>query len=304
MNSSEVQQRILKHFDQLSNKQKQVARFIADNEAFTAFASTDELGKAVGADAATVVRLARSLGFTGYVDLQKSIRNRLPTYLPFVERLEQHQSQPLDEQALTVQTFSTDIENLQQTMNQTAPEAVIAVSDAILKADHVYVIGPGVSAGPAIFLEHGLSTLGFRVTVEIDVGTNLTTTLANLRASDLVIGIGVWRYFREIVTALRYAADRNVPIVAFTDSNVSPLARIADASLVAATRGAGYSLSPVGLISLINLVLAEIAARDPEKTMRSIREVDRLYRQRGLIEDPDDQRPGEGDGAPPERSSR
>jgi len=281
---SELQRRIAERYDQLSPKQRQVARFIADNEAFTAFASAAELGKAVDVDAATVVRLAQSLGFSGYAELQEVIRGRIPERLTFVQRIEQQRQQPMDRQQLPVKVFTNDIENLNQTLNQTQPEAVDAAVEAICRADHVIVVGMGFSAAVAVFLGHGLNSLGIRTTVLTEGGSSLTITLANLRPTDLVIGVSVWRYLRDTVAALAGAAERGVPTMALTDSSVSPPARIADHVLVAATRGVGHSLSPVGLIAVVNLLLAEIAVREPERALAVLREVDRLYREQGMVD--------------------
>ena len=291
--SSELHRRIAEHHDHLSPKKRRVAQFIADNESFIAFASASEVGKAVNVDTATVVRLAQSLGFNGYPDLQESIRSQLPERMTFVQRVRQQQTQPRDEQLLPVQVFTNDIENLNQTMNQTDPEVVRAAVEAIGRADHVFVVGAGFSAATAVFLGHGLSSAGIRTTVSTEGGSSLIVTLANIRPSDLVIGVSVWRYLRETVDAVSRAADRGTPTIALTDSYVSPIARIADHLLVAATRGVSHSLSPVGLMALVNLLLAEIDAFEPERSLNSLQEIDQVYRNRGMV-DGEERDPSEG----------
>lgn len=281
---SELQRRIAERYEQLSPKQRRVARFIADNEAFTAFASAGELGKAVDVDAATVVRLAQSLGFSGYVELQEQIRGRIPERLTFVQRVEQQMRQPADRQQLPAQVFANDIDNLKDTLAQTQPESIAAVAKAIRQAEQVFVVGMGFSAATAVFLAHGLSSLGVRTTLQTAGGADLTIMLANLRPTDLLIGVSVWRYLRETLDAFDVAAAHGVPSVVFTDSSVSPPARIADHVLVAATQGVAHSLSPVGLVALVNLVLAQIVADEPDRTLASLREIDRLYRERRMVE--------------------
>lgn len=284
MAPSDLQQRIAERFDQLSPKQRQVAQFIADNEAITAFSSAGDLGKAVDVDAATVVRLAQSLGFSGYVELQETIRNRLPERLTFVQRVEQQRNEPLDQQHLLAKVFMNDIENLNQTMSRADDALVRQVVGVIERAEHVYVVGAGFSAATAVFLGHGLNSLGIRTTVCTEGGSPLAVMLANLRPTDVLVGVSVWRYLRDTVNALAHAAARGVPTLALTDSHVSAVARLADHSLVAATRGVGHNLSPVGLMSLVNLVLVELVARDPDRTLPPLREIDRLYREFGQID--------------------
>src|SRR5215207_3778833 len=65
----------LDRFGKLSPKHQTVARCIAENPAFAAFATAAELGERAGVSAATVVRFAQALGFNGYNELQQNARH-------------------------------------------------------------------------------------------------------------------------------------------------------------------------------------------------------------------------------------
>jgi len=284
MPASDVQERIAACFERLSPKQRRIARVIADDELFAAFATAAELGRAAGADAATVVRFARAIGFQGFSELQEAIRAQMPARLTFVQRLEQQLQQPLCSSELPARVFAQDIENLRQTLAGLSTEMLDAVARALVAAREVVVVGMGFSAATAVFLAYGLKSLGIRATAYTEGGPHLAIAVANLQTADVLVAISVWRYLRQTVDAVNQAAKRNAVTVALTDSLVAPVTRIARYSLVAATKGVTHSLSPVALLAVANVLLAQISLLQPDRTLAALREIDRLYQEWSLVQ--------------------
>ena len=70
----EVKDRILSEYDSLSKAQKKCADFIMSNFDAAAMLSSIKLSLRAGVSESTVVRLAYALGYEGFSDLQKQIR--------------------------------------------------------------------------------------------------------------------------------------------------------------------------------------------------------------------------------------
>ena len=105
-------------------------------------------------------------------------------------------------------------------------------------------------------------------------GLPLSLELCALRPSDVLIGISFWRYTRETVEAMHWARETGSRRIAVTDSNVSPLAQLADYAFVATTDGVAHSSSPIAPISLINAFVADLSFRRPQETLAALRRVD------------------------------
>lgn len=278
-----LEERIAAALDTLSPKQKQLARFVVDNKYLVSFTSANQVGECVGASAATVVRFAQRLGYTGFSGLRAAIRKELPTYLTAAERIERLLSAPPNPHDIPQQVFHTDINNIERTATNLDVTQFNSALDAIVQAERILVVGCGLSATPVWFLSHSLKVIGFNVRMDIDGGLSLATEIAQLRSATMLIAIDLWRYARSTLDAVNAARRRGAKVVAITDSVMSPLAQAADFAFEVATDGTGHSLSPTAVISLLNVFVAALSYRMPEQVMESLRRVDTLYRTHNLL---------------------
>jgi DNA-binding MurR/RpiR family transcriptional regulator len=274
-----LQDAVTAAFAGLAPKQQRVARFISANEALIAFTSAAEIARRLDVDPATVVRLARALGFKGYPDLQHQIRIRIPHHYPSIEAAssDDADTSPLE------RAIAQGQGNLQMTLDVTTAEQVDRVVEMIAQARRVFVFGSGVASGLVVFLASSLQTLGISADGEIAEGLNVTQALALLDECDLAIGVGFYRYVRQTVRALTDAHDAGVPTVAITDSPLSPLASAAAFTLCAPVESISHRVSLVGPCALADALIATFAARFPDQVAASLRRLDARYREAGLL---------------------
>lgn len=280
-----VREQILAAFNDLSPKQRQLARFFLDNEEVVAFASANEIGEQAGASAATVVRFCRALGYQGYTDLQAAIRAQFPQYRTFVQKLAEHMSngEAAFNRNLPAQIAQTNTENIQNSLSRVSDAELVSAVNSIVAAKRIRIFGSGVSAAAAVFAEHSLTTLGFSARAYPNGGLAQVMEISHLGRQDVVIAISVWRYLRSTVDAVKAAQAAGSTCIVFTDSPVAPIAAMADHVFVANIEGAMHSRSITGILSLIDLISAAIVARRPQKSMEALQRIDSLYRQGGML---------------------
>jgi DNA-binding MurR/RpiR family transcriptional regulator len=109
-------------------------------------------------------------------------------------------------------------------------------------------------------------------------GLQTAVEIAQLKSTDLLIAVDLWRYARLTVITVSLAKEMGAPVIAITDSIVSPLAKKADISFEIATEGVAHSLSITALMSLLNVLVAMLADRVPEQVYESLQRVDATYR--------------------------
>ncbi|MCC6174548.1 MAG: MurR/RpiR family transcriptional regulator [Chloroflexi bacterium] len=266
-------------FAGLAPKQQRVARFMAANEALIAFTSASEVARRLGVDPATVVRLARALGFKGYPDLQRQIRARIPHHYPSLEA----RSDDAGETSLLERAIAQGQRNLGMTLEGTTTAQIDEVVERLAQARRVVVFGSGVASGLVQFLASSLTTIGVAAEGEIAEGLSVVQRLAQLDGRDLAIGVGFYRYVRQTVRALAEARDAGVPCVAITDSPLSPLAPAADVILCAPVESISHRVSLVGPCALADTLIAAYADRFPDAVAASLRRLDERYRAAGLL---------------------
>jgi DNA-binding MurR/RpiR family transcriptional regulator len=282
-NLGSLKERIANTLDSLSPKHKNIARFILDNHYFTSFSSASQVGEKNNTTAATVVRFAQALGYQGYSELQEALRSELPNYMTAAARMQKRMSAQKSPGSTHQNIFYTDIKNIERTAGSLVEENLQGALDAIIKAKRIYVIGAGLSSAPAAFLAHSLKVMGFQTIAVVQEGLGATVEITHLKPEDLLMAIDLWRYARLTVNAASRAIEIGTPVIAITDSIVSPLAKMADVSFEVATEGIAHSLSVTALMSLLNVFVAMLADRIPEKAFESLQRIDAIYREYDLL---------------------
>jgi len=281
--SDNLRSRIARLVDDLSPKQKKIARFILDNPYLTSYISANELGEKNNTTAATVVRFSQALGYDGYSQLQDMLRTELPNYMTTAARMQKHMSAESPPLSNFQQVFYTDIKNIERTASILSEKNLNAAMDAIIKAKRIWVIGAGLSYAPAVFLAHSLRVMGFNAPALQGEVLQNAADISRIKPDDLVIAIDLWRYVRMTVFAATQAKKTGAQVIAITDSIVSPLAQMADIAFEIATEGIVHSRSITGLMSLLNVFIAMLAVRVPEQVYQSIKRVDEIYRGNDLL---------------------
>jgi RpiR family transcriptional regulator, carbohydrate utilization regulator len=224
-------------------------------------------------DPATVVRTGQSLGYSGWSELQDVVRgdvSRRPTFADRVQELEHGSGHLVD------RVFAAAMQNVTETLEGLDVQAFHAAARTLERADGVLVAAAGVSHGPGQFLASSLQLLGRRailVTGAADAGP----ALSSLRPGDAVLAISVWRYLRTTIQLLERAKEVGATTIAVTDSLVSAAATVADHVLVARTVTAGPRLGMAGIMTLMEALVTQVAADDPETAVASAARADRLY---------------------------
>ena len=264
-------------FPRLSKGQKLIADFILKNYDKAAFMTAAKLGDSVGVSESTVVRFAIELGFSGYPKLQKALQELIKNKLTSVQRLELSNDYAWEENVLRG-VLKSDIENLRATLEKINLENFNSVIDEIFKAKTVYIVGLRSSSAIAEFLGFYLRLIIKDVRVVAHNISNIFEQMINCDEGDLVIGIGFPRYALRTINGLEFAKERKAKVVAITDSNVSPLATVADYALIAQSNMASFVDSLVAPLSVINALIVAVGVREKDKITSTFYELEELWK--------------------------
>lgn len=264
----------LERFGKLSPKHQSVARCIAENPAFAAFATAAELGERAGVSTATVVRFAQALGFNGYNELQQNTRHG---YLRRLRPLEALETRSEAGSNLFEAQIYQDIENLRRTLHALHPDQLSEIARRIETAHQIVILGSGSYAAIGNVLGHHLQFMGYRATVEDRGGPHLTAALAPLTKDDLVIGISFWTGIRETIRAIELAHQRGIPTVVITDTVYSPIVQAADLALALPTEGVSFFQSLVAPLSVVHGLIAQLAHNADDHRKQIMKEAEESY---------------------------
>lgn len=226
---------IHERFEQMSKANKKVAEFVVQHPNEMAIGSVSGLAKKCGVHAASFVRFAQSLGYSGFRDLQETFERRMITAAPGFEARAARLRSQIDEQVTVgplghLQEIALrDIAAIEDLMESIPPQDLEQAVTLLHKAETIYLLAQLRSQPIALLLQYLLTMIG-RKTVLLDAPGGLATHMArSMTPSDVLFAVSFRFYATEVVNITEEAAARGVPIVAFSDTSLSPLAKSADA---------------------------------------------------------------------------
>ena len=279
----DVAGRIAQWGPQLTPAERRVADVVLQRPQLVAFGTVAELAAEAGSGAATVVRLAGKLGFDGFTALQDAVQAELAHRLrPAAERIRQ----PVAADVVG-RTMATELDNVQSTL-ESADRAAFAHAVAAMAARtaKIAVISGEASSGIARQAVGELSLL--RDGVELVVGSEVAVvrSIALLGEGDVCLVIDLRRYDRWVLDAARWAGERGATLIALTDSSLSPLALLADASFTVVAASAGPFDSHVATLALLNAMVAAVADRLRSSATDRLDRIEDAWRTAGALIEP------------------
>ena len=244
-----------------SKGQKLIANFILESYDKAAFMTASRLGKTVNVSESTVVRFAAELGYDGYPAMQKALQEMIRNKLTSIQRIEVSNDR-IGNQDILSMVMQSDIEKIRMTLEETGRADFDRSVDAIVSARRIYILGIRSSSAIASFLGFYFNLIFENVVIiHSNSVSEVFEQILRIGPGDVIIGVSFPRYSRRTVKAMQYARDRGATVVAITDSEVSPLAPIADHTLMAKSDMASFVDSLVAPLSMVNALIVAVGRR-------------------------------------------
>lgn len=266
-----IRDRVEASLSSLSSKQRLVADFILANPTTILFASVVEVAEHSQVDPATVVRLAKRLGFSGFPELREQLRNEyaLPIHQP-KDLLKINQSvTDADPGSMYQRVREQTMYNVERTLEQVSISALEEAIEFVLTARRVIVIGAGLSRGPSIHLARVLQSAQVPVHL-LEDWYDLLFEAASIIEVDVLFAVTAQRYSTVSIEALKAAKGAGAKTIMLTDATFAPGIKMADVALFFSPKSLAEFYSPVGASIVIDCLAAGLALRVPDIMRESL----------------------------------
>lgn len=272
-----ILKRIERGYDDFSKGQKAIADFITAHYDKAAFMTAAKLGGYANVSESTVVRFACELGFGGYPEFQRSLRELVRNNLTSFQRVEVSDSIIGDKDVLT-QVILSDADKLRNTLESIDRTAFEKAVDKLVGAKRIYILGVRSSATLAGFLHHNLQMAFDNITlVQTTSGNEMLEQIMRIGKEDVMVAISFPRYSKRIINAVEFAKDNGANIIALTDSVDSPIAQSADQLLTASSDMASFVDSLVAPMSIINAIVVSVAKKKKEELTVRLKTLEKIW---------------------------
>jgi DNA-binding MurR/RpiR family transcriptional regulator len=250
MSTLTYEDRIRQDRSNMSKSFARLADFLLDSYVEAAFMTASELAHALNLDAATVVRFSQHLGYDGFPQLQREIRQRVKEDLLIRPR---QANEPASVTGIATDAMREVVTALERTRISLDTSAVERLVEQIGAARRIVILAEGPAQPSAyslvLFLEQG----AFPVYIARSGIADLARTVNTALPSDLLLAMEIVGQAPYIARALGEAQSKGIPTAAIIASASLASARFADV-VVAAQSHPSIGVGIVSIEAVVNAV--------------------------------------------------
>ena len=267
---TDVITRISESYASMSKNRKKIADFIMEHYDQAVFMTAARLGEHLGISESTVVRFAAGLGYEGYPEFQKALEAWVRDKLNAVQRMHVKYGRSTQSELLSA-VLASDMEKIQDTLENVDPGAFETAVDSILEAETIYIVGIRSCEPLADFLSFYLHMIRGNVRqIRTTSISEVFEQMIRIGEKDVLIGISFPRYSMRTLKAMEFANDRNARVIAVTDSIHSPMNLYSSCNLLARSDMVSIVDSLVAPLSLINALVVALCMKRPEEVRQGL----------------------------------
>jgi DNA-binding MurR/RpiR family transcriptional regulator len=273
MEHAPLTDRIVAAFDAMPAQLRTAARYVLDRPHDVALLSMREQARQAGVQPATMTRFAKRLGLDGYDAVRAMYAETIRSAGPGFARKAGAQvaSQKVKgDRALAAEMVETLNAGIARLAEPGALDRLAAAAARLAAARRLYCLGLRSCHAIAWHLHYVLSLVGERTVLLDSVAGVGRDPIRDAGPKDVLFAVSIAPYTRATVEAARYAHQHSVPIVAVTDSEVSPLATLATETIFVATDCPSFFHTMTPAFVTGEILAALVAGRNGAKALDAL----------------------------------
>jgi DNA-binding MurR/RpiR family transcriptional regulator len=271
--TSDIDDVIERRFSDLSPRLQQAARYIVDNPQDVALSSMRAIAGRAHVDPSSMVRLAQELGFAGYDELRDGYRRKLlvdeGAWSGRARRI-QTRKDFSSASVLVREILEQDQRNLATTLS---PQAVVALEQSrriIAQARSVFVVGLRSLYPVAFYFHYACRLFNAKTVLLTGTGGTFADDLRLAQRDDAMLVFSYRPYSRDAVRAVEFMKGQGAKVMSVTDSRVSPIAKLADVTLLASSKSVSLLPSIVPFLAVAQALATLMVSAGGEEAIRKV----------------------------------
>lgn len=214
----------------LSKRLQQIASFALNHPNDMALQTIAVIAERAKVQPSALIRFAKAFGYSGFSEMQQVFQAHLAQHsLSYNERIRLFRERqgtvaqpgPLD----VLREFVTaNILSMRYLQNAIPEQTLNHAIERLAQARDIYIIGLRRSFPVATYLAYALGQIGCRTRLLDGNGGLLLAQAQTMGPEDALFAISFQSYAPETVDVVRQMAGKQIPVIAMTDSLLSPIA--------------------------------------------------------------------------------
>ena len=266
--------KIYAEYKSFTPSQQKLAEYLSQHLEEALILNANQLAKKVGVSEATFTRFIARLGFSGFSEFKREIGNFILQGHSTTERLADSAETFGISDSVFLEILRGDIENIHSITGSISNELFEKAVHKLSSAKTIYLLGLRSSYALAFYLAFNLRFFLKSVNlIKPGIG-DIPEQVLSTAKGDVLIAISFRRFTREVVNIAEKMKRKKAYIIAVTSSHLSPIAQLADMSLVVETEIPTYIESFTAPMSLLNAVITAVALKKKKQAMPALKKLE------------------------------
>jgi DNA-binding MurR/RpiR family transcriptional regulator len=262
--------KIYTEYKTFTPSQQKVAEYLTQHLDEALILNANQLAKEAGVSEATFTRFITRLGFSGFSEFKREIGNFIIQGNSTTERLAESAETFEISNSVFLEILHGDIENIQKITNGISNELFEKAVEKLSSAKSIYLLGLRSSYALAFYLAFNLRFFLKSVTlIKPGIG-DIPEQVLSAGKGDVLIALSFRRFTRDVVNIVEKIKRKKAYIIAITNSHLSPIAQLADMSLVVETEIPTYIESFTAPMSLLNAFITAVALKKKKQALPAL----------------------------------
>lgn len=285
MTKDEIEALIQGRFEEMPPKIKAAARYVLDSPKEIALQSMRSVASDAGLHPASMLRLARELGFDSYEAFKSVyvdwVTNQDSGLVGRTIQLRNRSKHNGAGKSLT-DFLHTELINLDRTLSSENESSWIEAEQALAKAKNVYIIGLRSLFSAAYYFHYVLSTFRKGVNLVHGTGGTVVDELRRIGRNDVLVCFTSSPYTVISMQAATLATERGATLIAISDSTVSPVASKAAITILAPNSNLGIFPSIVPHMAVAHTLAQMMVSNGGEDVLAEVSNSDAQLKKFGV----------------------
>jgi len=267
---------ISEHFNQLTKSEKRIANYLRKNQEESAFLAAGEIADRLGLSEATLVRFARTLGFTNYPSMRTVLQENFRRRVTHSARLRSRLDDLREAGDIFDRLVVSEIDYMTQSLETVDRQALHQAVDMLRSRKRIFIFGVGPSISLVNLMEIRLGRFGWQVIPLTSAGREMLEPLIRMTDQDLLFVICFFDISGALKLILDYANEIHCPVIMLTDTLGSIIGDQADVVLSAKRGPVSEFHSLVVPMTIINTLLLAVAQQEQPQVMANLDKLDQM----------------------------
>jgi DNA-binding MurR/RpiR family transcriptional regulator len=229
-------------YENLSKQLKIIARYVEEHKDHIGLDGVQHVAQQCSVQPSAVVRFAKHFGYSGYSEMQAIFRAGISkqlapsrTYQSRIRDIiasDKGGSHHLSSTDIASEFLTGSLAGMQELKNGIGSPNFKKAVDLLAASDCVWIAASRRSFPVAAYLDYALQHTDKRIGLVTGIGGMQQGQMRSVRKDDVMIAISFSPYAEETVSVAKLAVERGAKLIAMTDSQMSPLAKLAKATLI------------------------------------------------------------------------